>query len=237
MNNASEREIPLLSLRNISYDYITKAETVHAVKDATYDFYTKKIYAITGRSGSGKTTLMSLIAGFDSVKSGEILYSGQRLDEAQMEKYRRKNIGMVFQSYYLLPQLTVKENIMLSLEISGSDKRQADEKIKDLLSKIDLPEHYSSKRVMRLSGGEQQRVAIARAIAPDPVLIIADEPTGNLDNENSQNIVNILKKLAYENGKCVIIITHAGEIAEQADYILNMTDGVLLLHKSFMKPR
>ncbi len=227
MINGTENIIPLLSLRNVSYDYITKAETVHAVRDVTCDFQTGKVYAVTGRSGSGKTTLLSLIAGFDRVMSGEILYSDQKLTENQMDEYRRKNIGMVFQSYYLLPQLTVNENIMLSLEISGTEKKQANEKITDLLSKIGLQDHYAKKRVMRLSGGEQQRVAIARAIAPDPVLILADEPTGNLDSENGQNIINILKKLAYENNKCVIIVTHSGEIAEQADFIFNMTDGVL----------
>jgi len=228
MNNIIINEIPLLSLCSISYNYITKAETVHAVKEASYDFYNGKFYALIGRSGSGKTTLMSLIAGLDIVKSGEILYSGRSLFGKNIEEYRRKNIGMVFQSYYLLPQLTVKENILLSLEISGGNKQNAYKIIKDLLSSVDLPEHYSSRRVMRLSGGEQQRVAIARALAPDPELILADEPTGNLDNDNAQNIVNILKRLAHEKNKCVIMITHSEELANEADVKIKIDNGMIL---------
>ncbi len=218
-------DAPVLSCRGVSYDYVTKAETVHAVKDATCDFSLGRLYAIVGRSGSGKSTLMSLIAGFDKPKEGEILYNGEKLTESGLERFRREQIGMVFQSYYLLPQLTVKENIMFSLEVSDKDGENSENKIADLLSRINMPESYINKRTNRLSGGEQQRVAIARAIAPDPAIILADEPTGNLDNENSHNILEILKALAHEENKCVIMITHAEDIAAEADEILRMTDG------------
>ena len=217
----------IFKVENLSYDYVTKAGIVHAVKEATAEFEEGKMYAIVGRSGSGKSTLISLLAGLDEPKTGEIYINGEPLSEMDRDKFRRENVGMIFQSYYLLPQLTARENVELSLELvkkTENKKKLANE----LLEQVGLTEFHGKKRAVQLSGGEQQRVAIARAIAPNPPIILADEPTGNLDNANSDNIVKILKELAHEDGKCVIVITHASEVAAEANVVYKMNDGYLI---------
>ncbi len=221
----------ILEITNLSYDYITKAGRVHAVKDATASFDTGIVYAIVGRSGSGKSTLMSLMAGLDVPKAGKILYEGTDLASIDRDRYRREHVGMIFQSYYLLPQLTAVENVELALELSKyeGDRR---ERAMEMLSLVGIAKEQFRKRSPEFSGGEQQRVAVARAIAADPSVILADEPTGNLDNENSLNIVGILGDLAHRFGKCVIIITHASEVAERADMTLHMNDGYLSVSES-----
>ena len=216
----------VLHLKNLSYDYTTKAGKVHALKDATVVFETGAFYAIVGRSGSGKSTLISLMAGLDVPKDGEILWRGENLRNLDRDRFRREHIGMIFQSYYLLPQLTAVENVELSLELAkykGNKRARAEE----MLSLVGIQREQYRKRSTQFSGGEQQRIAVARAIAADPEIILADEPTGNLDNENSMNIVGILADLAHKYGKCVIVITHASEVAEKADKVLRMDDGVL----------
>ncbi len=216
----------ILELKNLAYDYTTKAGKVHALKDASAHFEEGVAYAIVGRSGSGKSTLMSLMAGLDVPKTGQIFYAGKDLAEMNRDRFRREHIGMIFQSYYLLPQLTATENVELSLELAkyAGDKRKRAE---EMLEMVGIRPEQFKKRSTEFSGGEQQRIAVARAIAADPEIILADEPTGNLDNENSMNIVKILLELAHTYKKCVIIITHASEVAESADAILHMNDGYL----------
>ncbi len=218
----------ILELKHLSYDYITKAGKVHALKNATASFETGKVYAIVGRSGSGKSTLMSLMAGLDVPKDGDILYHGESLRNIDRDKFRREHIGMIFQSYYLLPQLTAVENVELSLELAkykGDKRKRAEE----MLMLVGIKKEQFKKRITQFSGGEQQRIAVARAIATDPEIILADEPTGNLDNENSMNVVSILVDLAHKYNKCVIIITHAAEVAEKADVVFKMDDGILII--------
>ena len=217
----------ILKVENLSYDYVTKAGLVHAVKEATAEFEEGKMYAIVGRSGSGKSTLISLLAGLDEPKTGEIFINGEPLSQMDRDKFRRENVGMIFQSYYLLPQLTARENVELSLELAKKTENKK-KLANELLEQVGLTEFHGKKRAVQLSGGEQQRVAIARAIAPNPPIILADEPTGNLDNANSDNIVKILKELAHENNKCVIVITHASEVAAEADVVYKMNDGYLI---------
>lgn len=217
----------ILQLKELSYDYITKAGKVHALKDATASFEKGIVYAIVGRSGSGKSTMMALMAGLDVPKDGEICYYGKSLREIDRDQFRREHVGMIFQSYYLLPQLTAIENVELSLELAKY-KGNKRERAEAMLTLVGIKKEQFKKRSTEFSGGEQQRIAVARAIATDPEIILADEPTGNLDNENSKNIVNILVDLAHQYGKCVIIITHAAEVAEQADVIFKMDDGHLL---------
>lgn len=217
----------VITAHNIAYDYVTSAETVHALKDFSYDFDYGKMYAITGRSGSGKSTLLSLLAGFDIPQKGSIHVLGNDINYINRDEYRRKNLGIIFQSYYLVPHLTIFENIRLSLEITKYPCSDYKKYISNLLNKVGLPSNYITKNVTRLSGGEQQRVAIARAIASNPSIILADEPTGNLDDENANKIYSILRELATE-GKCVIIVTHSQELAAQCDYILKITDGIYI---------
>lgn len=216
----------ILEIENISYDYTTKAGKVHALKSATAKFEKGTVYAIVGRSGSGKSTFISLLAGLDVPKDGKVFYNGTDLAKADRDRYRREHVGMIFQSFYLLPQLTALENVELTLQLagfSGNKRKRASE----TLLRMGIEAAQFRKHSLQFSGGEQQRIAIARAIAPDPEIILADEPTGNLDNENSQNIVNILSEMAHKDGKCVIIITHAAEVASCADVILHMSDGIL----------
>ena len=216
----------ILDLNGISYDYTTKAGKVHALKEATASFETGVVYAIVGRSGSGKSTLMSLMAGLDVPRDGDVRYRGESLLSMDRDRYRREHVGMIFQSYYLLPQLTAVENVELSLELAnyrGNKRARAEE----MLTLVGIRREQFRKRSTQFSGGEQQRIAIARAIAPDPEIILADEPTGNLDNENSKNVVEILTSLAHQYGKCVVIITHAAEVAARADRVLRMDDGYL----------
>ena len=223
----------MIELSNVTYDYTSKAGKVHALRGVSVKFEPGKMYAITGRSGSGKTTLLSLIAGLDSPLNGTITVNGTDISGVDRDKYRRENIGMVFQNYALyphmtvyqnmLPQLTVAENIMLSSEIT----KQAKPDVGMLLEIVGLSAFHGKKRANQLSGGEQQRVAIARAIATEPPIILADEPTGNLDNENSKNIISLLKSMAHERQKCVIVVTHSEEIAAEADVRYVMSDGSL----------
>lgn len=221
MNNASA----LLSVRHAVYDYRTKAETVHALRDVSLDFYAGVIYAVVGRSGSGKSTLLSMIAGFDRLLSGEILVNGESLSQMNPEVYRRKYVGMVFQAYHLIPQLTVSENICLAMEIAGYACDDVNSYVNTLLSKVGLDASYAKKRVTRLSGGEQQRVAVARAISTNADILLADEPTGNLDDENAGMIVDLLCRMAHEDGKCVIMVTHSLELAQRCDRIYRLAGG------------
>ena len=208
----------MIALENVTYDYASKAGIVHALRDVSVVFEPARMYAITGRSGSGKTTLLSLIAGLDVPLQGRITVSGTDISALDRDRYRRENIGMVFQSYYLLPQLTAAENILLSAEIN---KRKKKPDVNQLLETVGLTSFHGKKRATQLSGGEQQR------IAAEPSIILADEPTGNLDNENSKVIITLLRRLAHEQGKCVIVVTHSEEIAAEADIRYHMSDGVL----------
>ncbi len=217
----------LLEIKDVSYDYELRSGKVHALKNVTAEFDTGKMYAVTGRSGSGKTTLLSLIAAFDVPLSGEILYNGVSISSEKPSVYRRKNIGMIFQSYNLIHHLTALENVMLSLEITHSDPKNRKNTAQEILRRVGIKDELFDKRPLTLSGGEQQRVAIARAIAADSQIILADEPTGNLDNENSENIIGLLKSLAHERDKCVIVVTHSEDIAAEADIGYHMSNGMI----------
>lgn len=219
----------MLEVKQVTYQYRTGADVVDALRGVSAEFYPGTLYAIMGRSGSGKSTLLSLLAGMDLPLSGEILINGEVLSKLDRDKYRREIVGMIFQSYYLLPHLTAAENISLAMELSGKykgvSKAERNNKIDSLLCSVGLTPSHGKKRATRLSGGEQQRIAIARTLGADPEIILADEPTGNLDNENSAVIISILKELAHDSGKCVIVVTHSDTIAAEADVVLHMADG------------
>ena len=175
-----------------------------------------------GKSGAGKTTLLSLLSGLTEPTSGTILFQDKDITTIDRYHYRSKYVGVVFQGFNLLPQLTAVENVELSMDISGMKIKNRCEVAMNLLDKVELDEAKSNRRVLKLSGGEQQRVAIARALSYNPDILLADEPTGNLDGEIQDAVMNIFLRLAREENKCVIIVTHSPEVAHQADIVYEL---------------
>jgi len=219
----------ILSIRNVSYQYEGTKKLV--LNGVNAEFSRGKIYTIIGKSGSGKSTLLSLIAGLDVCTEGEIIYKGTSLKELDRDDYRAKNIGVIFQSYNLLTNATGVENIMLSMNISGSREKDKREYAYALLEKVGIDRETAGRKVLKLSGGEQQRIGIARALAHNPDIIIADEPTGNLDSDTESAILDILTSLARDEGKCVIIVTHSKKVTSIADEVWGINDGKLLFVK------
>ncbi len=214
-----------ISLKNVSYTYKGKYQTVRAVDDVSYEFQPGLLYAIVGKSGSGKTTLMSLMAGLDQPTEGEILVEGKSTRSWNTNAMRREAVSVIYQNYNLFPLLTVLENIRYPLELKHMPRKQATALAKEMRERVELPETYDKRLPAHLSGGEQQRVAIARTLAQGCKIILADEPTGNLDTANTSNVVDILKDLAHRDGCTVIIVTHDSNVADQADVVLQMRDG------------
>lgn len=202
----------LLSLNNISFSY----GRTPVLRDLSYNFDEGKIYCIAGKSGAGKTTLLSVLSGLASPTGGSIYYNGEDIKEIDKYKFRSKYIGVIFQSYNLLTKFTAVENVMLSMEIAGVKGVNKKEKALKLLESVGLDEEEANRRVLKLSGGQQQRVAIARALSYDANVILADEPTGNLDTETQNEIMEIFRDLA-DQGKCVILVSHSPEVAAMCD--------------------
>ncbi|MDE5630102.1 MAG: ABC transporter ATP-binding protein [Bacilli bacterium] len=205
----------ILKLEKVGYRYKDAKKDEYVLNDISYKFETGTIYAIKGKSGSGKTTLLSLISGLEKNYIGNIIYNDRELKSIDLDKYRSQDIGIVFQSYNLLPHLTTFENITLSMDINHSKIKDKKTKVLELLDSVGLKHELSDRRILKLSGGEQQRVAIARSLSYNPLMIIADEPTGNLDKETENEIMKIFTKLAHEDGKCVIIVTHSDNVSNQ----------------------
>ena len=221
MEKQKKRNV-LLSIQHASYQYNDAEKDEYALKDVSYDFEAGKIYAVKGRSGTGKTTLLSLISGLERCTEGKIIFDGKDLKDINLDYYRSHEIGIVFQSYNLLPFMTASENIILSMDASGikiPDKKKA---ALELMKSVGLKENYANRKVLRISGGEQQRVAIARSLSYNPKMIVADEPTGNLDKQTEKEILDIFKKLAHEDGKCVIIVTHSPNVCDMADEVYDL---------------
>ncbi|MBR4034692.1 MAG: ABC transporter ATP-binding protein [Clostridia bacterium] len=214
-----------ISLKNVSYSYRGKYQTVRAVNGVSYDFEPGKCYAIIGKSGSGKTTLLSLMAGLDLPTEGSIIVDGKTTKEWNRNRLRRDAVSVIYQNYNLFPLLTVQENIRYPLDLKKMPKKEAAALAKQVRERVELSESYDNRLPAHLSGGEQQRVAIARTLAQGCKIILADEPTGNLDSTNTRNIVEILRSLAHDEGCTVIIVTHDPSVAEQADAVLQMKDG------------
>ncbi len=214
-----------ISLKNVSYSYQGNFQTVKAVDGVSYDFEPGKCYAIVGKSGSGKTTLLSLMAGLDLPTEGEILIDGKSTREWDRSQMRRDAVSVIYQNYNLFPLLTVQENIQYPLDLKKVPHKKSLAMAQKVQARVELPESYGKRLPGQLSGGEQQRVAIARALAQGCKIILADEPTGNLDTTNTRNIVDILRSLAHDDGCTVIIVTHDHGVAEQADAVLQMKDG------------
>jgi len=216
----------MLKIEDLVYTYKSKYQTVQALKGITYQFGSGRFYALIGKSGSGKTTLLSLLAALDLPTEGRVLYEEQSTADLDRDLYHRDAVAVIYQSYNLLPLLTVMENVTFPLELKKVPhaRKIAEEKLRT----VGLDESYFKRLPAMLSGGEQQRVAIARALASDAKIILADEPTGNLDTENSGIVIDLLQKLAHEEGYCVIVVTHDLSIADKADEVLKLRDGLLV---------
>ena len=211
-----------LQLENLSYKY--EKSSVNVLSGVNLSFESGKIYAIVGKSGAGKTTLLSLLSGLAKPTAGKIIYEGKDISKIDKYEYRSKYVGVIFQSFNLLPQLTATENVVLSMNIAGMKDKNKTQIAHELLSKVDIEAEEFDRRVLKLSGGQQQRVAIARALSYNPQIILADEPTGNLDGDTQEEIMKIFRRLADE-GKCVIIVTHSPEVAASADVKFELRRG------------
>lgn len=202
----------ILEIKNVTYGY-KDAET-KVLSSVNYSFEIGKFYAIIGKSGTGKSTLLSLLAGLDKPEEGEILFEDENIEKIGYTNHRKNNISLVFQNYNLIDYLTPLENIRLvNNKVSG-----------DILNELGLDNQQIRRNVMKLSGGQQQRVAIGRALVSEAPIILADEPTGNLDEHTAGEIIAILKKLAKERNKCVIVVTHSKEVARAADTVLELNN-------------
>ncbi len=206
--------MPTLELKNVSYAY-EKGKAV--LQNISGSLETGKMYAILGPSGSGKTTLLSLLGGLDVPTQGGVLFDGEDIAAKGLEHHRRNHISLIFQSYNLIDYMTPVENVRLTAKLDAAP----------ILERLGLTKDETQRNVLKLSGGQQQRVAIARALASDAPVILADEPTGNLDADTAEEITAILKESAHAFGKCVVVVTHSGEVAKQADVVLEIKRGHL----------
>ena len=218
----------ILTATDVIYEYRNAYQTVRAVNGVSCEFEQGLVYAIVGSSGSGKTTFLSLLAGLDIPTSGTIDLDGRSTAEIDRDEYRLNHVSVIYQNFNLFQHLTVLENAAYPLYVRKVGGKEADAVAREKLLQVGLKEDQFKRLPNMLSGGEQQRVAIARALASGSEIILADEPTGKLDSTNSRNIVEILRDLAHENDRCVIIVTHDPAVAEAADVVLNMKDGKLI---------
>ena len=216
----------LIDVNHIDYFYQDGDTQRYILRDISCSFERGKFYTVLGESGSGKTTLLALLSALDQPKAGNILYEGVDIKSIGSEKYRRNKIGIVFQSYNLIPYMTALENVKVAMSITDNQiPREIDSVAMNLLDYIGITSDRASRTVNKLSGGEQQRVAIARALATNVDVILADEPTGNLDDEMEVEIVQIFKRLAHEHNKCVVVVTHSHLIAQEADEVFRLRKG------------
>ena len=204
--------MPTLELQNVSYSY-EKGKPV--LSNISIALEAGKLYAVLGPSGSGKTTLLSLLGGLDTPTQGEVLFDGENITAKGLEYHRRNRISLIFQSYNLIDYMTPIENVQLTAKQDAAS----------VLERLGLKKDEISRNVLRLSGGQQQRAAIARALASDAPVILADEPTGNLDEAAAREITAVLRESAHTFGKCVVVVTHSGEVAKQADVVLEIRSG------------
>ncbi len=207
----------ILKLNNISFSY----DKTPVLKNISFEFEKGKMYCITGKSGAGKTTLLSILSGLANANEGTIEYDGKDISKLDKYKFRSNYIGVIFQSFNLITKFTAAENVVLSMDIAGIKERNKKKKAIELLLSVGLSEEEANRRVLHLSGGQQQRVAIARALSHNPDIILADEPTGNLDVDTQNEIMKIFRQLAQQN-KCVILVSHSPDVANMCDEVYRL---------------
>lgn len=212
----------VLKIENLAYSYQNASGEQQVLKGIDAEFKAGKMYAIVGESGSGKTTLLSLISALDKIQEGDITYNGKSVRKIGGSNFRLKYVNIVFQSYNLIKYMTARENVQIAIDF---DKRNVNPD--KYLAQVGLTEDEGKRLINKLSGGQQQRVAIARAIASNSPIIVADEPTGNLDEDTEEIIINLFRDLAHKDNKIVIIVTHSKRVAEHADKILRLRRGKL----------
>lgn len=217
----------LLEFDNVTFGYVNGGKQQNILENASVSFERGTFYVIVGPSGSGKTTTLALAGALDIPQSGSVLFNGQDIRKIGFTKHRRKNVAMIFQNYNLINYLTAMENVIMAMEISGSYPGKRKSQALKLLKDLGLTDDEAKRNVMKLSGGQQQRVAIARALASDAEIILADEPTGNLDAETAGEIVSILEELAHLYNKCVIVVSHSKEVADESDMAYGFENGSL----------
>ena len=217
--------MPELRLEDVSYRY--KNADRAAVGDVSCSFRGGEVCAVVGPSGSGKTTLLSIIAGLDKPSAGRVLIDGEDLASMDLDRYRRERVSMIFQAFHLFPLLTVLENVRFPMELNGAPEEDAKVRANELLAAVGIEEEERGRFPANLSGGEQQRVAIARALASGARVLLADEPTGNVDVANGRRVMDLLGRLAHDEEYCVVVVTHNLAIADAADKVWRMTDGAL----------
>ena len=212
----------VLKVENLEYSYRNASGEQKVLKGIDAEFKAGKMYAIVGESGSGKTTFLSLLSALDKIQDGDITYNGKSVRKIGSSEFRLKYVNIVFQSYNLIKYMTARENVQVAIDF---DKRKVSPD--KYLAQVGLTEEEGGRLINKLSGGQQQRVAIARAIASNSPIIVADEPTGNLDEETEEKIIEIFRELAHEDGKIVIIVTHSKRVADHADKVLHLRRGKL----------
>lgn len=217
----------VLQFENVSFGYMSGSKRVEILKNSNISFEKGVFYTIVGPSGSGKTTTLALACALDVPQEGRILYEGKDIKKIGFTKYRKYNVALIFQNFNLITYMTALENVVMAMEISGSYKGERKQRALKILKELGLTEDEAVRNVMQLSGGQQQRVAIARALAANVNVILADEPTGNLDANTAKEIVSIFKELAHVYNKCVIVVTHSYEVAKESDVAYRFENGNL----------
>lgn len=221
----------ILEVKDLSYFYKDGDKQRIIFNNANYSFEKGKFYSVVGESGSGKTTLLILLAGLDEPKKGEVLYNGNNIKDIGYDNYHKKDVQIIFQAYNLLNYLNAYDNIMTAISISDPKRKIDKDTLNSYLSRFGIDEDKASRKVNKLSGGEQQRIAIARAIASNAQIILADEPTGNLDYETSLQIIKLFRELVNQYGKTVIMVTHNLEIAKMTDKIIKIDHHTKDIHE------
>ncbi|MGE7886902.1 ABC transporter ATP-binding protein [Bacillus cereus] len=221
----------ILQFKNLDYYYESNGKNVAILDNVNFSFQKGHFYTILGPSGSGKTTTLSLGCGLDIPKNGYVLYNGKDIRKIGLDRYRNQYVSVIFQSYNLITYMTALQNVLTAMEITGVKVQNKTARALELLKKVGLTEVEVKRNVLQLSGGQQQRVAIARALSCNVDLLIADEPTGNLDEETAMDIIELFQELAHKENKCIIVVTHSQEVAKKSDRAVYLSKKKLVVNE------